>query len=103
MPGTRLPGGFFSQIDVYRQARFINYGMTDPYVDRDTRFRAPSGDVAVALFAIGLYGLVRQLFDFDLGFLAEQWYLFVMAFGGWMIYQGIQARRAQAGLDSANL
>lgn len=86
----------FGVVDAYRQATLINYGITEASLGTtETSFRAPSGNLAVgvALFVIGLYGLLNQVFDIDLSVLIDYWHLLIMAFGGWMIYQSLQARR----------
>jgi hypothetical protein len=96
----------FGVVDAYRQATLINYGITEASLGTtETSFRAPSGNLAVgvALFVIGLYGLLNQVFDIDLSVLLDYWYVLIMAFGGWMIYQSLQARKAveeAAGLDT---
>ena len=94
----------FGVVDAYRQATLINYGITEAELDSGTGLRAPSGNLAVgvALFVIGFYGFLRQFFDIDLTVLLDYWYVLIMAFGGWMIYQSIQAKKNDEALGQSD-
>ena len=89
----------FGIFDAYRQATLINYGLTQDDLDilptRDTGGFA----AGVAFFLIGLYGLLHELFDFDLSALFDYWYVLLMAFGGWLAFQGWRSKRSQAAVS----
>ncbi len=94
----------FNIFDAYRQATLINYGYT-PELEPADKPRIPAwgsgGLVAgVVVFALGLYGLLRQQFDIDLALLAEYWYVLFMAFGAFLIARTVLERK-RAGEDSA--
>ncbi|MEM1177900.1 MAG: hypothetical protein AAGM22_06130 [Acidobacteriota bacterium] len=86
----------FGIIDAVRQAGLINYGVTE--TDLPTA-KAQSGSgglaIGVAFFLIGAYGLFSQVFEIDLSVLIDYWYVLLMAFGGWLIYQSMQQRRLE--------
>ena len=85
----------FGIVDAYRQATLINFGVSEAEILTEPPLPTVGGGLAigVAVFLIGLYGLLSQFFDFDLSLLFDYWYLFLMAFGGWMIWKGIQDRQ----------
>ena len=85
----------FGIFDSYRQATLINYGLTQD--DLDILPARDSGGIAagIAFFLIGLYGLLHEVFDFDLSALFDYWYLILMAFGGWLALQGWRSRQAK--------
>lgn len=87
----------FNIFDGYRQATLINWGWDEE--SEATAAQRGSGSLAagIALFLIGLYGLLHQIFDIDLSALLEYWYVIIMAVGGWLIYQA----RANAAEESA--
>ena len=93
----------FNLFDAFRQATLINYGYAS---DLETAARPrPSswgsgGLVAgIAVFLLGLYGLLKDRFDIDLSLLVDYWYVLFMAFGAFLIVQAVrQQRNAEAGL-----
>ncbi|MEM8933219.1 MAG: hypothetical protein AAGE94_18670 [Acidobacteriota bacterium] len=93
----------FGIFDSYRQATLINYGVTQEDLDV-LPARDSGGMVAgIAFFLIGLYGLLHEVFGFDLSALFDYWYLILMAFGGWLAFQGWKAKQGAdaAGSDDA--
>ncbi len=87
----------FSAFDAYRQATFSVWGEPDE-VRALARDRGKNGlSFGIALLALGLYGLLRKYFDFDLSFLLEHWYLVVLIAGGWMVWQALAASRERSG------
>lgn len=88
----------FNIFDGYRQATLINWGWDE--ASEATAAQRGSGSLAagIALFLIGLYGLLHQIFDIDLSALLEYWYVIIMAVGGWLIYQArANAAESEAG------
>ena len=89
----------FNVFDAFRQAKLINHGYaTDLGLTERPKLGVGGGGMAigVALVVIGLYGALRRYLDFDLSWLLQHWPLFLIAFGGWMVWQAIQARREEA-------
>jgi hypothetical protein len=86
----------FNVFDAYRQATFAVWGEPEE-IKAAARERGKSGlTFGIALFALGLYGLLRKYFEIDLSFLLDHWYLVVMVVGGWLIWQAVAASRATA-------
>lgn len=85
----------FNIFDGYRQATLINWGWDER---EEIAAQQGSGGLAagIALFAIGLYGLLHQFFDVDLSALLEHWYLILLAIGGWLIYQSWSEKKGEA-------
>lgn len=86
----------FGVVDAYRNATLINLGVTEVELrNQMPEIKAPDGGLAigVALFLIGLYGLLTQAMDIDLSVIFDYWYLILMGFGGWMIFHGYQNRK----------
>lgn len=84
----------FNIFDAYRQATFAVWGEPEE-IKAATRERGKSGlTFGIALFALGLYGLLRKYFEIDLSFLLDHWYLVVMVVGGWLIWQAVAASKA---------
>ena len=82
---------FFNIFDAYRQATLINYGYTDATLPKAPKQSASGGlMLGVAVFLIGLYGFLREVLDIDFSAILEYWFLGFMAFGGWLIYQGLK-------------
>lgn len=84
----------FNIFDAYRQATFAVWGEPEDLkvLSRD---RGKNGlTFGIALFAIGLYGLLRKYFEIDLSILLDHWYLVVMGVGGWLIWQAVAAAKA---------
>lgn len=76
----------FNIFDGYRQATLINWGWDER---EEIAAHQGSGGLAagIALFGIGVYGLLHQFFDIDLSALLEHWYIVLLVIGGWLIYQ----------------
>lgn len=84
----------FNIFDAYRQATFAVWGEPEE-IKAATRERGKSGlTFGIALFALGLYGLLRKYFEIDLSFLLDHWYLVVMVVGGWLIWQAVAVSKA---------
>jgi hypothetical protein len=93
----------FNIFDAYRQATLINYGYVGG-AEPDKAVAEPLSMAlipGVALVAIGLYGLLREHFDFDLRWLVDQWPVFLILFGATLIWQGYKARQDDARQDDA--
>lgn len=89
----------FNLFDAYRQASLINHGYANDLGLEDSgRFnRAPGGMMlGVVVLGIGLYGLLQQLFDFDLTLLLDYWHVAFIGFGIWLIIQARQAKASEA-------
>ena len=43
--------------------------------------------------SIGLYGFLTQALDIDFSVIFDYWYVVIMGFGGWLIYNGLQSRK----------
>jgi len=57
--------------------------------------------LSVMLMVVGTYGLLLRFFDFDLTWLVRQWPYLLLAFGAFLVYQSLKARReANAGANS---
>ena len=83
----------FNIFDAYRQATLAMWG--EPEEIPNVRERGKSGlTFGIALFVIGLYGLLRKYFEIDLSILLDHWYLVVMAAGGWLIWQAWSASKS---------
>lgn len=89
----------FNIFDGYRQATLINWGWDER---EEIAAQQGSGGLAagIALFAIGIYGLLHQFFDIDLSALLEHWYLVLLAIGGWLIYQSWGEKKSEESTDS---
>ena len=90
----------FNIFDAYRQATFINLGfqpdLSFPSKSRATSWGSGGMVAGIAVFLLGLYGLLREQFDFDFTFLVDHWYVLFMAFGAFLIAQTvIQKKRAE--------
>lgn len=91
----------FNIFDAYRQATLAMWG--EPEEIPNLRERGKSGlTFGIALFVIGLYGLLRKYFEIDLSILLDHWYLVVMAAGGWLIWQAWSASSGSAAGRSAD-
>lgn len=94
---------FFNVFDAARQAKLINlgYGRAAGFDDMPKLEQgAPGGLIlGVALAVVGFYGLLETVFDINLLFLLDFWYLIFLGFGGWMIYQGLQEKNQRANDD----
>ena len=79
----------FSIFDAYRQATLINYGYAPdlemPDKPRFSGWGSGGLTAGVAVFLLGLYGLLRDRFDLDLSLLVDYWYLLFMIFGAFLI------------------
>lgn len=88
----------FNLFDAYRQATLINLGVTD----EDEPWRTPrSGGnlmLGVALLVIGIYGVLVEYFDFDMSWILDNWPLFVLGFGAWLVWQAWTQRREEPDL-----
>ncbi|MEM7585562.1 MAG: hypothetical protein AAF560_19385 [Acidobacteriota bacterium] len=89
----------FNIFDAYRQATFINLGYS-PELEISSKRRNPtmgSGGLIAgsAVFLLGFYGLLREVFRIDLTILVDYWYLLFMLFGGFLIFQTIRQRRSE--------
>lgn len=84
----------FGIVDAYRNATLINHGVTDLELQEKLPEIKAGGGVAVGvtLFLVGFYGLLTQVFDFDLSVLFDYWYLILMGLGGWLVWNGIRQR-----------
>lgn len=85
----------FNIFDAYRQATLAVWGMPEEApvaVDRG------QGGLTfgIALFVVGLYGLLRKYFEIDLSILLDHWYVVVMAAGAWLIWQAFSATKKTA-------
>lgn len=87
----------FNIFDGYRQATLINWGW-DEEDEAAAAAQQGSGALAagIALFVIGLYGLLHQFFDIDLSALLEHWYIILLGLGGWLIYQSWSGKKGDA-------
>jgi hypothetical protein len=84
----------FNIFDAYRQATFAVWGEPEE-IQAASRERGKNGlTFGIALFALGVYGLLRKYFEIDLSILLDNWYLIVMVAGGWLIWQAISATKA---------
>lgn len=90
----------FGVFDSYRQATLINFGITQD--DLDVLPARDSGGIAagVAFFLIGLYGLLHEVFDIDLSALLDYWYVLLMAFGGWLAFQGWRSKQQASNTET---
>ncbi len=81
----------FNIFDAYRQATYINFGYRPDagWQEKPKVSNWGSGGLAagVAVFLLGLYGLLRDRFDIDFTVLVDWWYVWFMAFGLFLIYQ----------------
>lgn len=77
----------FNIFDAYRQATLINLDGLEESPDLVEQRRSGTLSAGVALFVLGLYGLLEQFFDIDLTMILDFWWVGVMALGGWMIWQ----------------
>jgi hypothetical protein len=85
----------FNIFDAYRQATLMNYGYSEPAIPSGSPRNASGALVlGVSVFLVGLYGLLRKVFDFDFAVILEYWHLGFLAFGSWLIYQAIQQKNA---------
>ena len=93
----------FNIFDAYRQAVFINHGYT-PAAPKEMPQSSSGGSLAlgVAVFLVGLYGLLREWIDFDFTILLDYWYLGFLAFGGWSIYRAVKASKEEPEVDFAS-
>ncbi len=98
---------FFNLFDAYRQATLINYGYSPddelPVKPRVSGWGSGGLVAGVVVFAIGLFGLLREYFDIDLSWLADHWYLLFMAFGGYMIVKTVLERKKAEAAGSDDL
>ncbi len=89
----------FNIFDAYRQATLINYGyapeLQTPVKPRNAPYGSGGMVAGIAVFLLGLYGLLRERFDIDLSLLVEYWYLLFMAFGAFLIAQTVMLRRKE--------
>lgn len=84
----------FNVFDAFRQAKLINHGYaTDLGLQERPKIGGGGMAMGVALLVIGLYGALRRYFDFDLSWILRHWPIYLMIFGGWMVWQSIKARR----------
>jgi hypothetical protein len=85
----------FNLFDAYRQATLINYGYASSTFPQPANgdLRSMAFIPGIALIAVGVYGLLRRYFDFDLRWILDQWPYLLILFGGLMIFQGLKARR----------
>lgn len=88
----------FNIFDAYRQATLINVGGAQASPDLLEQSRSGTLAAGVALFVLGLYGLLEQFFDIDLTVILDYWWIGVMALGAWMIWQA----RANGGAKKAD-
>jgi hypothetical protein len=85
----------FNIFDAYRQAVFINHGYVPPSPAAMPQ-SSFGGSLAlgIAVFLVGLYGLLREVIDFDFTILLEYWYVGFLAFGAWSIYRAYSEKEA---------
>ncbi len=83
---------FFNLFDAYRQATLINagkgpdMGLSDsPKLGRATLFPG------VVLLLMGTYGALDKFFDLDLSWVFEQWPFFLLAAGGFLVYNALRS------------
>lgn len=86
----------FNVFDAYRQATFAVWGEPEEIKALAAQRGKGGLSLGIAVFAIGLYGLLRNYFEIDLTFLLDHWYLIVMVAGGWLIWQAIAAAKQTA-------
>jgi len=85
----------FNMVDAYRQATLINHGYgQDLGIDEPPKL-AGAGQgglmVGIILFLIGGIALLEQLnVRIDLDWLIDLWPLFLMAIGGWLIFDTVR-------------
>jgi hypothetical protein len=94
----------FNIFDAYRQAIFINHGYTSA-TPTEMPQSSSGGSLAlgVAVFLVGLYGLLREVLDFDFTILLDYWYLGFLAFGAWSIYRALRAEKDKSEAPAEDL
>ena len=99
----------FNMVDAYRQATLINHGYgTDLGVDEPPKLASASQGgmmVGVILFLIGTVALLEQLnLRINLDWLVDLWPIFLMAIGGWLIFDTMRDKaRKAAEADEAEI
>ena len=99
----------FNMVDAYRQATFLNHGYgTDLGVDEPPKL-ASAGQggmmVGIILFLIGGIALLEQFnVRINLDWLVDLWPIFLMAIGGWLIFDTMRDKaRKAAEADEAEI
>ncbi len=94
----------FNIFDAYRQASLINFGYPPEMPIKRSPASLGSGGLVAgsAVFLLGFYGFLREVFRIDLTVLADYWYVLFMIFGGFLIAQTIMQRRQAAEKDAAD-
>ena len=72
----------FNIFDAYRQATLMNSGYTEPAPPAQKQNTSGGLFLGVAVFLVGLYGLLREALDIDFAVILDSWYLGFLAFGG---------------------
>lgn len=87
----------FNVVDAYRQAVLINHGYGhDLGLEERPKISQGQGGVMVGaiMFLIGAFALADMLFGpIDLDWLIDLWPVFLMAIGGWLIFDTLRDKK----------
>ncbi len=89
----------FNIFDAYRQATLINHAAAhgslptiSPLQEKMPKAGSTVLVPGVLIFLVGLYGFLRQYLDIQLAWIIDLWPFFLMAFGGFLIWQHLKNR-----------
>ncbi len=93
----------FNIFDAFRQATLINYARVHGTPQPVTLPTETMGGLApgVLLVLVGFYAMLRRYFDLDLDWLIDLWPIFLMAFGGFLIWQQLKRRPQPTASESS--